>query len=84
MTHSQPTVRLLGLSDPAKVAENFASGLVDIAYAESTDDSSAELSLEGVDLRKSADRRWITDILRHALSECGEAQATIEFLPEQA
>jgi len=80
MIDTTPSLRLMGLKSPAAVERYFSSSLVDIAYVASVGDSTADILLEGVDIRVREDRDWITDILRGALSDCGEAQASIEFL----
>ncbi len=82
MIDTSPSVRLTGLKCPAAVDRYFASSLVDVAYIASMGDSTVDVFLEGVDVRKREDRNWITSILRQALSDCGEPNASIEFLSE--
>jgi len=75
-----PPIRLVGLKDAVAMEEHSAHTLVDIANISATGGNSADVFLdEGIDVKKQNDREWIAEILKITLSECGEAQAQIEF-----
>lgn len=65
--------------------QHSASSLVDVAYIRATGSDTADVVLDdGIDVQKPEDRNWIAGILRISLSECGEIDAQIEFLPDSA
>jgi len=80
MIDSSPTVRIFGIKDPTAVEAYFCSSLVDVACIADFSADSANVLLEDVDARNPRDREWVANVLAVALSECGEAQATIEFI----
>ena len=80
-----PSIRLLRLRNPVAMEQHSASSLVDVAYIRATGSDTADVVLDdGIDVQKPEDRNWIAGILRISLSECGEIDAQIEFLPDSA
>ena len=73
-------ISLIGVRNTERMDTYFASSMVDVACVVAITSNIMKVVPDvGIDLSKQEDVNWLTEIVRIALSECDEVQATIEI-----
>ena len=72
-------INLIGVRNTERLDTYFASSMVDVASIVAITSKAVKIVPDvGIDLSKQEDVDWLMEIVQIALSECGEAEVTIE------